>query len=419
MNGRSESITIASDLRPEQWSELAVLSGVLHRNELLDDITLTPEDFDNPLWSDTFGLMRQLHEERKAISPITLGSIWPKHQVFFFELTSHVSISDAMAAQDHADKVRENAIRRRMEQAGSSVIALARQVERPLEEVEDRARAMLDDAIGVRQGKLELSGETAANVIANIGKATSALPTPWKGLTKIIRGFRPGALYLLAARPALGKSALALQIARTLEQYGVVLFFTLEMGREEVGMRLVAQATQVPLPVIEGMSPMQPHMQAKIDQWQAGYEGQIIIEDRSSITMSEIRAIARTVAREHRLVGIVVDYLQLVGGQRPSEDLRVHVTRLSRDFKILAGDLRVPVVALSQLNRNSEHRADKRPAMSDLRESGSLEQDADVVMLLHRGEDDSIVELIVAKQRQGPTASTDLAWHGEFVLALD
>lgn len=413
------SITIAPDLSPSQWAELAVLAGVLWKNDVLDEITLDDADFENPLWADTYGLMRQLHSEGKPITAIGLGSIWPKHQVFFFEITSHVSISDAMAAEHYAEQVREAATRRRLEAAGFEVSRLAKRGDVALSTVEDTARKMVDEACGVQQGRIELSHEIAASVVANIGRSVKALPTPWGGLTRIIRGFRGGALYLLAARPALGKSALALQMARGLEKFGHVLFFTLEMGREEVATRLIAQETQVPLPVIEGLSPMQPHMQAKIDQWQAGYEGRIIFDDTASITMAEIRSRARTVARTMPLSAIVIDYLQLVGGMKPGEDLRVHVTNLSREAKLLARDFDVPVIALSQLNRNSEHRADKRPAMSDLRESGSLEQDADVVMLLHRHEDQQLLELIVAKQRQGPTLSTDLMWHGEFTLALD
>lgn len=403
----------------DQLNELIVLAAAMANNDTLDAMTLTPDDFENPLWGEAFGLMRQMHADRKPVTPGSLGSVWPKHLVLFHEIQDAVHAGETATWEFHADKVRANGTRRKLEQAAGAIVEMSRDRQREISSIEDDARKIVDAACGVKQGATELSGETAAEVIANIGKARKAVPTPWGGLTRIIRGFRPGGLYVLGARPAVGKSAIALQMARTLETYGHVPFFTLEMGRHEVTQRLIAQETEVPLSVIDGSSPMQPFMQSKIDQWHAGYNGRIAFDDTASITMAEIRSRVRTMSRTMPLSGIVIDYLQLVGGMRSTDDLRTHVTNLSREAKLLARDFDVPVIALSQLNRNSEHRADKRPAMSDLRESGSIEQDADVVILLHRDEDTEILEMIVAKNRQGPSMSTELMWHGEFTMALD
>jgi replicative DNA helicase len=269
------------------------------------------------------------------------------------------------------------------------------------------------------------SAHAVQDVLNHQGETKVGIPTPWFTLTGTIRGFRPGGFYVMAARPGIGKSALALQMAHRAEQFGHVGFFTLEMDAKEVATRLIAQESGVTLSLIEGHDPLPEFAKFKVDQWASQYQGRILFDERSNITMNEMHAQARAWTKKHgKLSMIVIDYLQLMSGPQ-NLSRQEFISSVTRGLKIMAKELQVPVVALSQLNRNSENRTDKRPILADLRESGSIEQDADVVFLLHRDAapnmadtDHAALELIVAKNRQGPTENHMLSWQGEFVRAV-
>ncbi|GMA29010.1 hypothetical protein GCM10025874_22630 [Arenivirga flava] len=256
----------------------------------------------------------------------------------------------------------------------------------------------------------------------------TGVPTGFAELDALTNGLHPGQLILIAARPALGKSTLALDFARAaaIKHGQAAVFFSLEMGRSEIAMRLMSAEASVPL---------QNMRKGTVDNrdWTtiAQVRGRIndaplFIDDSPNMTLVEIRAKARRLKQTNDLKLIVIDYLQLMTSGKRVESRQQEVSEFSRALKLLAKELKVPVIALSQLNRGPEQRADKKPAVSDLRESGSLEQDADMVILLHREaayEKDNPrageADLIVAKHRNGPTATVTVGFHGHFSRFAD
>ena len=259
------------------------------------------------------------------------------------------------------------------------------------------------------------------------GKITG-VPTGFADLDDLTNGFHPGQMIIVAARPAMGKSTLALDFARaaSINHDLPSIFFSLEMGKSEIAMRLLSAEASVPL---------QNMRKGTVDSrdWTtiASTRGRIndaplYIDDSPNMTLVEIRAKCRRLKQRVGLKMVVIDYLQLMTSGKRVESRQQEVSEFSRALKLLAKELQVPVIALSQLNRGPEQRADKMPALSDLRESGSIEQDADMVILLHREtayERDSPrageADLIVAKHRNGPTRTITVAFHGHFSRFAD
>ena len=255
----------------------------------------------------------------------------------------------------------------------------------------------------------------------------TGLSTGFVGLDKITTGLHEGNLIILAARPAMGKTALALNIAKhvAVQEHKPTVIFSLEMGAEELIERIVAS---------EGMVPGY-HLKTgnlSTDEWKRFVQAQsnlydtpIFVDDTAGIRISEIRSKARKLSQEMGGLGIIIiDYLQLITGSK-GENRQQIVSEISRELKILAKDLRVPVIALSQLSRSVEQRQDKRPMLSDLRESGSIEQDADIVAFLYRDayyqkehadsqEADNVTELILEKNRHGSLGTVKLYFHKEY-----
>ena len=256
------------------------------------------------------------------------------------------------------------------------------------------------------------------------GESITGIPTGYTDLDERLNGLQPNALYIVGARPAMGKTAFALGMAvnAAMKHERPVLFFSLEMSHLELTQRMLCSEAKVD-------STRMRNGRLHADDWPkitnavgklAG--APIWIDDNPQLTIMEIRGKARRLKAQQRDLGlIVIDYLQLMTGRTSAESRQVEVAEISRGLKILARELEVPVVALSQLSRNLEQRADKRPMLADLRESGSLEQDADVVMFIYRDEvynaestDRGLAEIIVAKHRNGPVGTAKLVFHPDF-----
>jgi len=243
-------------------------------------------------------------------------------------------------------------------------------------------------------------------------------PTIWPSLNASIGGLKPGALYVVGARPGVGKSVVALNLAMGLATKGTVAFSSLEMSRNELTLRGLASMAEVDVSRLT-RGDLTVDDRERIAAARPRFNRQVAIDDRPGVGPSQIRAFARSIQRGGNLAGIVIDYMQLMTlpGKEPRHE---KVSEMSRQLKILAKDLNVPVIALSQLNRGSEQRADKIPTLSDLRESGSIEQDADVVILLSRPEDkpaDIIFD--VAKNRHGRQGLVELVWRGNIARIDD
>lgn len=255
----------------------------------------------------------------------------------------------------------------------------------------------------------------------------TGLSTGFVGLDKITTGLHEGNLIILAARPAMGKTALALNIAKhvaTMERKPAVIF-SLEMGAEELIERIVASEGMVPGYHLKTGNLSTDEWKRLVQAQSNLYDTPIFVDDTAGIRISEIRSKARKLSQEMGSLGIIIiDYLQLITGSK-GENRQQIVSEISRELKILAKDLRVPVIALSQLSRSVEQRQDKRPMLSDLRESGSIEQDADIVAFLYRDayyqkeqadsqEANNITELILEKNRHGSLGTVKLYFHKEY-----
>jgi len=284
----------------------------------------------------------------------------------------------------------------------------------------DAMHRLLDRQDGEPVRLPDVIGETLAEIDARRerGGGYTGLRTGFVALDAITGGLEPGQLVILAARPSVGKSALATNIADHVATAGTpVLFCTLEMSRREVAMRILAARTGVPVSAMRAGTDDQ-------EDWRrlAAAHGQtqrvpLHIDDRGAIGVSYIRAKARRMKREHGLGLIIVDYLQLMKGT--GDNRTQEIGSLSRGLKALAKELQLPIIALAQLNRNVENRQDKRPTLSDLRDSGEIEQDADIVLMLHREQLYSaapewigLVEILVRKQRNGPIGEVLLSYDG-------
>jgi replicative DNA helicase len=255
------------------------------------------------------------------------------------------------------------------------------------------------------------------------GDSITGTATGYDDLDELLSGLQPSTLNIVGARPAMGKTALGLGIATHVAQKTSlpVLVFSLEMGHHELTQRILSSEAQVDSMKIRN---------GRLSEADWGLIGRAIgrlevplfLDDNPRVTVMEIRAKARRLkARHGGLALIVIDYVQLMSGGESPENRQLEVSEISRNLKILARELEVPIVALSQLSRNLESRGEKRPMLSDLRESGSLEQDADVVMFLYRDEvynadsaDKGSAEVIVAKHRSGPIGTVRLVWRGQY-----
>jgi len=253
--------------------------------------------------------------------------------------------------------------------------------------------------------------------IQNRESAFAGLPTGFRDVDELLSGLQSGNLIMLAARPGVGKSSLATNVARnvSVESRVPVAMFSLEMSRWEIGMRLLCAEAGVAWDRIRGRRVGADDWSRIVQAAEVLHDAPLSIVDSGNVTIVDIRAKARRLsARKQGLGLIIVDYLQLMSHHRRVDNRQQEIAEISRSLKLLAKELAIPVLAVSQLNRDPERRQDKRPQLSDLRESGSLEQDADVVMFIHR--DDSspaskgLAELIVAKHRNGPTDSLRLTF---------
>jgi replicative DNA helicase len=251
----------------------------------------------------------------------------------------------------------------------------------------------------------------------------AGIPTGFEDVDELLSGLQPGNLIILAARPGVGKSSLVTNIARNVAIKGhPVAMFSLEMSRFEIGMRLLCGEAKVPWDRVRSGRVATEDWTRIVEAAEDLHEAPLFIVDSGNVTIVDIRAKARRMKTSRTGLGlIIVDYLQLMSGHQRTESRQQEVAEISRSLKLLAKELEVPVLAVSQLNRNPETRADKRPQLSDLRESGSLEQDSDIVMFIHRDDSDDPAtkgkaDLIVAKHRNGPTATIPLTFLPHLTL---
>jgi replicative DNA helicase len=347
---------------------------------------------------------------------------------YLHSLASYVPT--AANAGYYAKIVGDKAILRRLIDAGTRIAQSGYDSQGEVEDLVNQAQAEVykvssqsskEDYVGLSD-----SLEAAIHDIElaqNRGGEMTGTPTGFTDLDAYTHGLHPGQLIIVAARPAVGKSTFALDIARnaSVKHNQATIFFSLEMGRSEIAMRMLSAESSIYLQsmrkgtISEGDWTRLAAVRGRIN------DAPLYIDDSPNMSLVEIRAKCRRLAQQVDLRLVVIDYIQLMSSGKKVESRQQEVSEFSRALKLLAKELGLPVVALSQLNRQAEQSKDKRPELSHLRESGSLEQDADVVVLLHRegiyerdhpraGEAD----LILAKQRNGPTGTVTVAFHGQY-----
>jgi replicative DNA helicase len=344
-------------------------------------------------------------------------------------------VPTAANAGFYSSIVAEKAVLRRLVEAGTRIVQMGYASEGEVVDLVNNAQAEIYNVTGGVESEdyvplIDAINTATDEIEAAAGRdgAMVGVPTGFAELDALTNGLHPGQLIILAARPAIGKSTLALDFARSAAVHNDMptIVFSLEMGRSEIAMRLLSAEASIPL---QNMRKGTIHQQ----DWStlASIRGKIAdaplyIDDSPNMTLVEIRAKCRRLKQKVGLKMVIIDYLQLMTSGKKVESRQQEVSEFSRALKLLAKEIGVPVIAVAQLNRGPEQRTDKKPALSDLRESGSLEQDADMVILLHREsayDKDSPrrgeADLIIAKHRNGPTDTITVGFHGHFSRFVD
>ncbi len=421
-------------------SERAILGAILLDNALITQAVsiLKPADFYFPLNRRIFAAMIALFEASKPIDPIMIseeikkeGSIESIGGVatitnltfglpHFTDLTGYINV------------VRDKSVMR-------SLIRTCNQITSEALEEEEDANVVLDHAEQLIFALAEHRSSDGFSHIRPVAEgvlrkveeysrrdshALTGLATGFREFDETTSGLQPGDLIIIAARPSMGKTALCLNIAQNaaIRENAVVGFFSLEMSKDQLALRMMASEARVDSKQLRRGVLSRPDWERLAGAVGTLAEAKIFIDDKSNISVLEMRAKARRLAAEQkRLDLIIVDYLQMMGGTGRVESRQQEVSQISRELKGLAKELNVPVIALSQLSRAPEARKPARPQLSDLRESGSIEQDADVVAFIFREEyydpkeeNKGLTELIIAKQRNGPTGSIKLVFLEQF-----
>ena len=426
-------------------AEQGVLGAMLLSPNTITDIIeeLIPDDFYRPAHQLIYRAILDLFSDNKDVDPVIVaGRLDRNHDLervggapYLHTLIS--SVPTAANARYYAEIVAEKAVLRRLVDAGTRVVQLGYEgtegaevdvvVDMAQQEVFAIAQRNVTEDYAILADILQPTMDELDELSTHGGLARG-IPTGFIDLDNLTNGLHGGQMIIVAARPGVGKSTLALDFMRScsIKHNKASVIFSLEMSKSEIVMRLLSAETEIRLSDMRA-GRMSDEAWAKL----ANRVGQIseaplFIDDSANLTMMEIRSKARRLKQKHDLQMIVVDYLQLMSSGKRVESRQQEVSEFSRQLKLLAKELDVPLVAISQLNRGPESRTDKRPQLADLRESGSLEQDADMVMLLYRPDsqdkDDERAgeaDIILAKHRGGPIDTVQVAHQLHYSKFVD
>lgn len=430
-------------------AEMSILGGILIDNDAINRVLelLEPSDFYREAHRKIFRAMLELSDRREPCDLITLTETLKRRgelegsggAAYLATLVDYVPTAANIGY--YCKIVKEKALNRRLITVATDIVTKGFDEQADVNEMLDGAQKALFE---LSENKLRPQYFPVKAIIKDTFKMLQTLyekkeqvtgiPTGYIDLDQMTAGFQPGDLIIIAARPSMGKTTLALNIAShaSAEAKHKVpsAIFSLEMGKEQLVMRLLSSLARVDAGRMRTghfHDTDWPRLQRAADTL---FKANIFIDDTPAISVLELRAKARRLKSEHDLGLIIIDYLQLMRGSANPESRQQEISEISRSLKALAKELNVPVVALSQLNRSLENRHDKRPMMSDLRESGAIEQDADVIMFVYRDavycehcrkrdgscttpDHERNAEVIIGKQRNGPIGTVELAFFGE------
>lgn len=418
-------------------AERSVLGSLLlHADAVADIGFLRSEDFYLPRNQQIFAAILEAFNAKNATDPISVAERLERMGVLA-DVGGHNALLDlvdgvitAAAIVHHAEIVREKAVARRL-------LEICLDVARRTYSNEEEAKDLLDDAEKqiFEISRLDKNGE--ADSIADILQATfdrihllrdregrlTGLGTDYYDLDDLMGGLQAGELIIVAARPSMGKTTFALNLTeRVANNRAAVAFFSLEMSKQQVTQNMLCNRAQIDGQAMRKGRVTNEQYQRLQAEAAKLYETPIYIDDTPGITITQLRAKCRRMKQKHNIEMVVVDYLQLMSAGGRVESRQQEIATISRGLKGIARELSIPVIALSQLNRDVENRDDHRPRMSDLRESGAIEQDADVIILLHRDEyykpteqNAGLAQIIIAKQRNGPTGEVVLRFFKEYM----
>jgi replicative DNA helicase len=413
-------------------AEESILGSMMLSTEAIADVVevVKPDDFYRSANGKIFDTLRSVYARGDPVDAITAVEELRRRGILD-EVGGHLYIHELVeevptpaAAGNYAKIVAQHALLRRLIQAAADIMEMGYSAPEDPEKVADEAEQRIYE-VARRDDKeqvaslLELVDQAMADLekIQNRESAFAGLPTGFRDLDALLSGLQPGNLVVVAARPGVGKSSFVTNLARNVavETRTPVAMFSLEMARWEIGMRLLCAEARVPWDSIRSKRVGADDWSRIVQAAEVLHDAPLSIVDAGNVTLVDIRAKARRLSTRRAGLGlIIVDYLQLMSHHRRVDNRQQEIAEISRGLKLLAKELDIPVVAVSQLNRDPERRQDKRPQLSDLRESGAIEQDSDVVMFIHRDDSDpskkGLADLIVAKHRNGPTDTIPLTF---------
>ena len=437
----TEVENVVDELRkipPQQIeAEQSLLGGLLIDNDGLPQAleVLKGDEFYREAHRVIYAAVQDLFERAEPVDLVTIAALLAERNeleavggaTYLASLAN--TVPSAANISSYARIVNEKALLRRLIQAANEICASAYGGGKDVEAILDQAEAAI---FGITESRIRNSYFSLKEVIKKsietierfqeYRDVVTGVPSHFADLDKLTAGFQKSDLIILAARPSMGKTAFALNIARNAAVEGVpVGVFSLEMSKEQLAMRLLCSEARVDSHKIRTGFLSQQECAKLLAAAGALTDAPIYIDDTANISPLELRAKARRMMADRGLGMVVVDYLQLMKGRENAERREQEISEISRSLKGLAKELNIPVIALSQLNRKVEDRHDKRPMLSDLRESGAIEQDADVIMFLYRDEvynkgtsEPGVAEVNIGKQRNGPTGGVKLAFIGSY-----
>ena len=419
-------------------AEISVLGAMLQDGTavLRAAEQLIPEDFYHPEHKEIFTVMADMNRRQTAIDLVTVqtelsnrGSLDGVGGIKYLMKIIR-DVPTTANVQEYINIVREKSTLRKLIAASQGIMKDCYGQNKELQDVLSSAEKSIFDIVMNRQGGEELRPvgealEVAYQKIEELAKLKGELagvPTGFIDLDSMLTGLHPGELIIVGARPAMGKTSFAMNIAEhaALNKGKTTAVFTLEMPREQIAMRMLCSDARVDMQRVRKGILSDQDWVSLARSAQHMTPSQLYIDDSAGLSPSQLRSRCRRLMMDKGLDLIVIDYLGLMRSDGKADSRQLEVSEISRQLKSIALELKVPVIACAQLSRANKDRLDKRPLLSDLRDSGSIEQDADVVMFLHREEyynhdteDKNIGEVIISKQRSGPLGTVKLAWLSE------